>query len=369
MRIAFLCKRRYMSKDVILDRYARLYEIPRQLALLGHEVRGFCFSYQTAEEGSWQHEATPGSLIWQSRSLGKFRLPRLLGYPVQLLRELRDFKPDIIIGASDIPHIVLGAWMARRLRVPFVADLYDNFEGFGQARIPGFVTMLRHAVRKADLVMTTSQPLQDMVEGVYRAKGKVVSMPSTVDTAVFRLLDKKRCRKDLGLPESAVLIGTAGGLMKDRGVDDLYQAWKQISQTRADAYLILAGPTDASLPPPEHERVRYMGMLAHADTAKLFCALDVGVIYLRDTPFGRYCFPQKAYEMQACGLPVVGANVGVMPYLLKTIEQAIYQSGDALDLARALEFQIVERKLPDLPVEDWQQVIERMEKYLQQLLE
>ena len=51
MRIAFLCKRRYMSKDVILDRYARLYEIPRQLALLGHEVLGLCMSYQNVPPG------------------------------------------------------------------------------------------------------------------------------------------------------------------------------------------------------------------------------------------------------------------------------------------------------------------------------
>jgi hypothetical protein len=41
MRIAFLCKRQYMGKDVILDRYARLYEIPYQLARLGHTVRGY----------------------------------------------------------------------------------------------------------------------------------------------------------------------------------------------------------------------------------------------------------------------------------------------------------------------------------------
>ena len=32
MRIAYLCKRHYMGKDVVLDRYARLYEIPFQLA-------------------------------------------------------------------------------------------------------------------------------------------------------------------------------------------------------------------------------------------------------------------------------------------------------------------------------------------------
>jgi hypothetical protein len=38
MRVVFLCKRRYMAKDVIVDRYARLNEIPRQLANLGHQV-------------------------------------------------------------------------------------------------------------------------------------------------------------------------------------------------------------------------------------------------------------------------------------------------------------------------------------------
>ncbi len=62
-----------MSKDVILDRYARLYEIPYQLARLGHEVRSYCLSYQQAEEGVWQHDVALGSLHWQSRSLGKLR--------------------------------------------------------------------------------------------------------------------------------------------------------------------------------------------------------------------------------------------------------------------------------------------------------
>ena len=62
MRIAFLCKRRYMGKDVIDDRYARRYEIPYQLARLGHQVHGFCLGYQGQPAGEWTHEASPGSL-------------------------------------------------------------------------------------------------------------------------------------------------------------------------------------------------------------------------------------------------------------------------------------------------------------------
>ena len=162
MRVAFLCKRQYMGKDVIADRYARLYEIPSQLARLGHTVYGFCLSYQGHEEGSWEHAAPGGKLVWESRSLGTLIVPRLLAYPSLLLRRLREFSPDLIIGASDIPQVALGAWAARKLGRPYAADLYDNFESFGQARIPGMVGALRLAVRSAALVTTTSEPLQGL---------------------------------------------------------------------------------------------------------------------------------------------------------------------------------------------------------------
>jgi teichuronic acid biosynthesis glycosyltransferase TuaC len=66
MRIVFLCKRRYMAKDAIVDRYARLYEIPRQLAKLRHQVLGLC-RYYGDEEGDWSHQADSGELRWVSR--------------------------------------------------------------------------------------------------------------------------------------------------------------------------------------------------------------------------------------------------------------------------------------------------------------
>ncbi|MEO9115890.1 MAG: glycosyltransferase family 4 protein [Gemmatimonadaceae bacterium] len=364
MRIAFLCKRRYMGKDVILDRYARLYEIPFQLARLGHDVRGFCLSYQGHDEGIWEHEATPGKLGWESRSLGRLYLPALAGYPWRLLRRLREYAPDVVIGASDIPHVVLAGWLARRLGVPYAADLYDNFEGFGQARLPGMVTALRRAVRAAALVTTTSEPLKELVVDTYRARGEVIAMPSTVDKSVFQTRNRMDCRRALGLPEDARLVGTAGGLHRDKGVDALYAAWPTIAAQYPDAHLVLAGPFDAGFPPPADRHVHYLGQLPHARTAELFNALDVGVIYLRDTPFGRYCFPQKAYEMLACGLPIASARIGVMPHLLASAPTGLYVPDDPADLARAVLDLLGHPEVARVAIDDWAHIVGLMEERL-----
>lgn len=364
MRIAFLCKRRYMGKDVVDDRYGRLYEFPFQLARLGHEVHGYCLGYGSASVDDTVHEARPGQLMWHAQALGFGKLSRMAAYPFRLLRQLRALKPDLIIGASDIPHVALAAWLGKELRVPYAVDLYDNFEGFGQARIPGFVTALRRATRHAGAVTTTSDALANLVRDSYHAQGTVISMPSTVDLELFQPGDRSAARKALGLPMQGILIGTAGGLLASRGIGVLYDAWQAMAPSSPDACLVLAGPADSSLPPPAGHRVHYLGMLPHRDTALLFQALDVGVIYLRDTPFGRYCFPQKAYEMFACGLPVVAADVGAMPALLASNPEALYRAEDAADLVRAITYQLGARKQPGVTVDDWSTIIGRVEPIL-----
>jgi glycosyltransferase involved in cell wall biosynthesis len=367
MRIAFLCKRRYMSKDVILDRYARLYEIPYQLAKLGHTVRCFCLSYQATDNFAQTHEASPGELSWESRFIGRFIIPGVMGYPLLLLRKLREFKPDLLIGASDIPHVILGEWLARRLRVPFAADLYDNFEGFRQARIPGLVPLFRRAVQNADLVTTVSNPLKEYVLHHYRARGIALALPSTIDKQVFRPMSKAACRRALALPPDVRLIGLAGGLYREKGVNVLYKAWQIVAQQRRDIHLVLAGPIEPGFPFPSGERVHYLGLLPHARTAELFNALDVGVICIPDTPFGRYSFPQKAYEMLACGIPLAVTRIGAMPQLLADTASSLYDIDDPASLARVLLSQLEKPAISHAPINDWKTLIGALQPHLLQI--
>ena len=352
-----------MGKDVILDRYARLYAIPYQLARLGHDVSAFCLDYHAQTAGDWTHDAAPGVLHWQSYALGALRVPALLSYPSHILGKLRAFAPEVIIGASDIPHAALARWLARRLGVPYAVDLYDNFEGFGQAKLPGLVFLLRQAVREAGLVTTTSEPLRRKVlaDG---ARGRVIALPSSVELAVFARGDKAAARAKLGLPADVPLLGTAGGLYREKGIAPLYRAWEQIAAVNPNVQLVLAGPLESGFPPPRGERVHYLGQLAHAQVADLFRALDVGVISILDTPFGRYSFPQKAYEMLACGLPVVATGVGAMLDLFSSTPQVLCAPDDASSLAAAVLQQLAEPVSTEVAILDWAELIASIEPAL-----
>jgi glycosyltransferase involved in cell wall biosynthesis len=111
-----------------------------------------------------------------------------------------------------------------------------------------------------------------------------------------------------------------------------------------------------------------LGQLPHARTAELFNALDIGVIYLRDTPFGRYCFPQKAYEMLACGLPIASARIGVMPQLLASAPTGIYAADDSDDLARAVLELLEHPVVATAVIDDWAHIVGVMEQRLGQIL-
>lgn len=355
-----------MSKDVILDKYARLYEIPNQLALLGHQVNAFCLSYQSHTQGTWDESDEQKSLVWHGKSYLGLSKPALLGYPWHLLRKLKKLQPDIIIAASDIPHIIIGAWCAKKLGKPFVADLYDNFESYQQARIPLFTHLFHHALDKAQLISTTSISLADRVRHQHPDTHNILAMPSVIDKSLFLPGEKLAARQKLNLPTTAKLIGTAGGLTKMKGIGDLFQAWDIIKERDDNVYLVLAGPTEVNTPLPDDDRVIYLGLLAHQNVVHLFQALDIGVLCIPDDDFGRYCFPQKAYEMLATELTIIASAVGDMRNLLN--ESQLYSPSDYKGLANRVIQQLNALEKSNIDIPDWKQSIAMLEKGLVELL-
>ena len=184
-----------MSKDVILDKYARLYELPNQLALLGHQVDCYCLSYQHHENGFWDDSNESKQLKWYSKSYKNWKKIQILTYPFKLLEKLKLNKPDVILAASDIPHIIMGAWLANKLDIPFVADLYDNFEAYGQAKIP-FIKALSQLL---GLAPATNFTIKNLIS-IYRERfiNPKLIKDNFINTPLISFLS---CFKSWGKPQ------------------------------------------------------------------------------------------------------------------------------------------------------------------------
>ena len=81
--------------------------------------------------------------------------------------------------------------------------------------------------------------------------------------------------------------------------------------------------------------------------------LDVGVVYNRKSDFGDFCFPQKFYEVLACQIPIVAADVGELNLLLKDQAHLLYEDEDVNSFVTVIKQQLAERELVDLGVPTW----------------
>jgi glycosyltransferase involved in cell wall biosynthesis len=369
LKILALSKRQYLGRDLIDDRYGRFRELPLELARLGHRVEGVWLSYRPRPEGRFLDAEGDASVGWTSVGVARLADPGAKGYRATVARVAQTLRPDLVWACSDVPHAVFGRRVAQRLRAPLVVDLYDNFESYSSARIPGFIAGLHWALRGAAGIGCVSAPLLRHVGAQRGVDARLEVIENAIPPGLFGPRDRARARERFGLPEDAFLAGIAGSLSPTRGVDVLFEAFESLHARDPRARLVLAGPLDHGQRLPERDYIRYQGLLPPEDVPWLLGARDVSVICNRDTAFGRFCFPQKLYESLACGVPVAVARIGAMAELLEGHRWALYEPDDAASLARTLEGLREHPRLPGIAVPNWGTIAGKLEGLFRSALE
>lgn len=140
----------------------------------------------------------------------------------------------------------------------------------------------------------------------------VTVIPNSLDTTVFKPLEKKYARFVLNLPQEGevVLFGAIGGGADPRkGWDLLEAALRRLSVRRPNLQGIIFGERAPQILPPSGLRLSWLGHLSDDVTlALLYSAADVMVV-----PSRQENLPQSATEAQACGCPVVAFNTTGLP--------------------------------------------------------
>jgi len=341
-----------MHKDLLDDRFGRFREIPLALALRGHQVHGLCLSYEKKGEEKIRDDLVE----WESINAGtlKIGLLRFIKKASQIAK-----KVDAIWACSDSFYGIIGYMLSSKYRIPLVFDLYDNFEYFLMARMPIIKQLYRWVIRKSAAITCVSRPLARLVRS-YRKNGRVYVIENAVRKDLFKPMIKKTCRDVLKLPQNALLVGTAGALDRNRGIQFLFEAFDMLKTKHADLHLSLAGPRNIRI--PFNNRAHDLGILPQEKVPILLNALDVAIICNRENEFGRYCFPQKAREIMACNVPLIAARVGSMAELLTDHPEWLFKPDDASNMARVLENRLGDRRTGYKKVLSWSDVAAELEK-------
>ena len=352
MRILILCKRRYTNKDLILDRYGRLFHIPVELGKLGHEVLVLAADYRSAGAAGVVGDSAEFLSIPAS--------------PLSLFKYWRDvnttadgFAPEAVIASGDTPLGLVGRHLSRRMGIPFVFDVYDNYQAFDSARLPGMRQLFRSLASSADLVLAVSESLRDLLgPGV---NSLVIS--NGVDAEVFRPMDRNEQRAKLGIADDDLVVGYVGAVEQNRGIETLIEA---VSLLDEPARLLLAGPDNGTVDHTRFHWVDYRGVLPQSSVPGLINVCDVAVVPYPDSNWARYTNANKFQEYLASGVPVVVTDIS--DYRLSAAApQAVCRPSDPSDMARAIEYQIRERAVVSAGAVTWDSLARTLNEALKTL--
>lgn len=329
MRVLFLTKRFYTNKDLIADRYGRLFHLPVEMARLGHTVSVLALDYRGIDTA----DLSVGDATFQTLPA---RGTRLVGLWGQLQSEADRFEPDVVVGSADTPLGWLAQRLARRNRARFVFDVYNNYQSFASARLPAMKRVFAALLRDADLVVAASGPLVTLA----RQRGaNVVQIVNGVDPQVFKALDKRLARDTLGLPITAIVVGYFGSVEPERGIETMVEAIARLRDEGMDITLLVAGADKLGLETGP-AWMDYRGTVDQSDVPRLVNACDVVVLPYLANAWGDFTYPNKLAEYLACEVPIVATEVSGFVDVLGAGAPGLCAPGDPVAMADAIRDQI-----------------------------
>jgi glycosyltransferase involved in cell wall biosynthesis len=230
---------------------------------------------------------------------------------------------DVIIHGNILPSFIVSK-LAKKMRIPNIYDFLDYFpesasayytKGKGLIEV-GVKTFIYPALRNSDVIVTPSYGLKKIVENIAPSK-PVHVIPNGVDVEIFKPIDQKIARREIGLDTDYHLLLLQGSLDAWIEVKDVMRVLRGLREI-ADIRLLIVGFSHAKYyyqlltvyakhfgidkyiyiyPPQPYERM------------PLFINSSDIVIAPFRKMIKNFTTPLKIAEALACGVPVIATDI------------------------------------------------------------
>ena len=134
---------------------------------------------------------------------------------------------------------------------------------------------------------------------------------SHFDPALFVTETRQNKRTEIGIPENHFVFVFVGRLVKDKGINELVDAFAKLNSEKDNTSLLLVGPFEADLDPLASETISLINnsknihSVGYQNDVRIFFALSDALVF----PSYREGFPNVVMQAGAMGLPSIVTNI------------------------------------------------------------
>lgn len=356
MRILFLGKRYYTRKDLLKDRFGRLFHLPRVLVKCGHQVEVVALDYWTHEFS----EKREGNLLLRSepsRTGGLF-------IPKGKLLVPGGETPDLIIGTGHL-HIAAHALrLAHGLGTPFVFEAYDYYPAFLPKAFSFFsAKWFRYLCRQANGCIAVSHELGRLMS---QANPETLVVENGFEPAVFKKISRSSGVAAFKLDPGKRFVCFIGSATESLGFGDFLKAVNMVRRTIPEVLGIHAGFMDQRF--RQTKECTSLGPIQQTAVSTLLSSCDCGVVPYRETPQVRYSNSCKLVEYLAVGLPVVATRTGDNVRILGENHPGLIPAANPGVLAEAILKQLQHPYIAPYPLDwTWDRLGSKLNHFLEKI--
>jgi len=272
-------------------------------------------------------EARETRLIIDEATLFPFTNP-LLHYTLNTPYHFHVFKKiirgegiDIVVAA----HVLAGTAVihaAKKYHVPVIFDLKDWFPDSAAAYFKNHLmqTIVRKSVweitrknlNECDRITTVSPSLVDKLKGFGFSADLITN---GVDVEIFKPMDGRKTRKELGIGDEDFVIGFVGSVERWYAIDEMIRALPVLIRYRPDTKMLVVGgslftdyqqrlirlATDLGI----SDHVIFTGTKPYHELPRYIAVMDACTLPLSPPQWSNIALPNKFFEYSACGKPIV----------------------------------------------------------------
>jgi N-acetyl-alpha-D-glucosaminyl L-malate synthase BshA len=243
---------------------------------------------------------------------------------------------DILHVHYAIPHAISGYLAKEILKEEKNVQLVTTLHGTDITLIglePTFLPLVKFSLDQSDAVTAVSKFLADKTVTGFKTLHEPIVIPNFVDTKLYYRMECTKIRSQIAPNGEKILMHVSNFRPVKRIIDTIYIANEVLKTMPIKLVLVGDGPDRAEAERVSrelgiHEHVRFLGK--QNALPEILSIADIFLMPSQSESFGL-----AALEAMACGVPVIGTNLGGIPEVITHSENGyIAELGDIKRMAK-----------------------------------